>query len=422
MGERGEAERKRGAAAPRGGPRGRAATPLPAAVWVLGFVSLLMDVSSEMVHGLLPVFLVVTLGASTVTLGIIEGLGEGVALIVKLFSGLLSDRLGRRKLLVLAGYGLSALTKPLFALAQGAGLVLLARLVDRMGKGIRGAPRDALIADVTPPAVQGAAYGLRQTLDTVGAVIGPLIALVLMELTGGDIRTVFWVAAIPGFLAVALIVFAVPEPVRPGTGSAAAPAFERAALRALGRPFWKIVVVGALAALALFSEAFLVLRALDAGFAMNHAPLVLVILSVVFALTAYPAGRLQDRIGGKGIVMTSLLALALAHFLFAFSSAPAPFVAALLFWGLHLGLSKGVFAALVAAAAPAAFRGTAFGVFNLVAGGMLLLGNGLAGLLWHLAGPRATFLAAAAVALAAMGAAGALIEGRRRRPDASSSG
>ncbi len=406
-----------GGAAGAGGPQRRA---LPPAVWVLGFVSLLMDVSSEMVHGLLPVFLVVTLGASTVTLGLIEGLGEGVALIVKLFSGLLSDRIGRRKPLVLAGYGLAALTKPLFALAQGAGLVLVARVIDRMGKGIRGAPRDALIADVTPAAIRGAAYGLRQTLDTVGAVIGPLIALLMMEITGGDIRAVFWVAAIPGFLAVALIVLAVPEPPHRQEQDCAAPAFERAALRALGRRFWKIVIVGALAALALLSEAFLVLRALDAGFAMNHTPLVLVILSVVFALTAYPAGRLQDRIGGKGIVMVSLLALAMAHLLLAVSSGPVPFIAALLFWGLHLGLSKGVLAALVAAAAPPALRATAFGVFNLVAGGVLLLGNGLAGLLWHLAGPMTTFLVAAAAALAAMGAAGMLIERPpRREPDAS---
>jgi len=375
---------------------------LPRGVVALGFVSLFMDISSEMIHGLLPVFLTGTLGASVILVGLVEGLGEAVAQIVKVFSGALSDRLGRRKPLLVFGYGLAALTKPLFALAGSAGVVLAARVTDRIGKGIRGAPRDALVADLVPVAERGAAYGFRQSMDTVGAFIGPLLAIALMALTGGDIRLVFALAILPALLAVAILVAAVREPARhEATGPR--PRFDRETLARLPAAYWSVVALGAVMAFARISEAFLILKVVDVGVAAAHVPVVLVILNAVYAATAWPAGALSDRLGRGGLLGVSIAVLALALGLLATAGGLAAALLGIALWGLHMGLSQGLLSAAVADAAPAALRGTAFGVFNLAGGLATLAANGAAGLLWAAGGSAWAFGAAGVAALLALG-------------------
>ncbi|MCZ8236365.1 MAG: MFS transporter [Inhella sp.] len=374
---------------------------VPAGVWVLGFVSLLMDVSSEMVHSLLPLFMVGSLGLSATAVGLIEGLAEATALVVKVFSGVLSDRLGRRKGLAVLGYSLGALTKPVFALANGAGVVLGARLLDRVGKGIRGAPRDAMVADMTPPASRGAAFGLRQSLDTVGAFLGPLLAVGLMLLWDSNIRAVFWVAVLPGLLAVLLLWIGVREPPRGDRAESGVP-IDRTVLTRLGPSYWWVVAVGAVFTLARFSEAFLVLRAEGSGIPLAMVPLVMVAMNLVYAATAYPFGRWSDRVGHGGLLAAGLGMLVLADVVLASSTHPGVLLLGVALWGMHMGMTQGLLAALVASTAPAPWRGTAFGVFNLVCGLALLLASGAAGLLWDAHGPSATFLGGAVLAVLAL--------------------
>jgi MFS family permease len=374
---------------------------LPAGIWALGFVSLLMDVSSELIHSLLPVFMVTTLGLTVLMVGLIEGAAEATALIVKVFSGVLSDYLGRRKPLAVLGYGLGALSKPLFALASTAGLVLSARLIDRVGKGIRGAPRDALIADIAPPAIRGAAFGLRQALDTVGAFLGPLLAIGLMLLWANDFRAVFWVAVIPAFLSVALLVFAVREPTQ-AAGEHRGNPIRRANLRRLGRAYWWVVAVGAVFTLARFSEAFLVLRAQQGGLATAWTPLVLIAMNLVYSAGAYPFGKLSDRMSHRALLAWGLLVLIAADLLLAASQAGPVLWSGIALWGLHMAMTQGLLAAMVADAAPADLRGTAFGFFNLVSGLALLLASGVAGLLWDQWGAPVTFLVGAGFTAAAL--------------------
>ena len=369
-------------------------TRLPPAIWALGFVSLLMDVSSEMVHSLLPVFLVTAVGTSALVVGVIEGLAEALALIVKVFSGVLSDYWGKRKGLAVLGYGLGALSKPLFALAPGAGMVLAARLIDRTGKGIRGAPRDALIADIAPPDMRGAAFGLRQSLDSVGAFLGPLIAVGLMLLWANDFRAVFWVAVIPGALAVLVLVLGVKEPDHPQPGRGVNP-IRRENLRRLSRPYWTVVALGGLFALARFSEAFLLLRAEQGGLSLAWIPLVMVVMNLVYSASAYPVGRLADRMSHTSLLAMGLLVLLLADLVLAVSDHWTVVMLGVAIWGLHLGMTQGLLAAMVAHAAPADLRGTAFGAFNLVSGLALLVASVVAGLLWDSFGAAATFLAGA---------------------------
>ncbi len=369
-------------------------TRLPAAIWALGFVSLLMDVSSEMVHSLLPVFLVTAVGASGLVVGVIEGLAEALALVVKVFSGALSDYWGKRKGLAVIGYGLGALSKPLFALAPGAGMVLVARLIDRTGKGIRGAPRDALIADLAPADMRGAAFGLRQSLDSVGAFLGPLLAVGLMLLWANDFRAVFWVAVIPGLLAVLVLVLGVQEPAKAHPGRGINP-IRRENLHRLSRAYWSVVILGACFSLARFSEAFLLLRAEQGGLAVSWIPLVLVVMNVVYSLSAYPVGRLADRMSHTTLLAIGLLVLLLADLVLAASNHWAMVLLGVALWGLHLGMTQGLLAAMVAHTAPADLRGTAFGAFNLVSGLALLVASVLAGLLWDQLGAAATFLAGA---------------------------
>lgn len=368
---------------------------IPAGVWTLGFVSLLMDTSSELIHSLLPIFLVTTLGASTLTVGIIEGIAEATALITKLFSGYLSDYFRNRKVLTVLGYGLAAATKPMFPLASSVSWVVVARFVDRVGKGIRGAPRDALIADITPPAARGVAYGLRQALDTVGAVAGPLLAIAAMLWLADNFRAVFWFAAIPAFCSVALLIFGVREPEGSEAGRKGKPPVTIADARRLPRAYWWIVAIAAVMTLARFSEAFLVLRAQDVGTAVAWVPLVMVLMSVVYAVVAYPAGVFVDRGRQSGLLQLGLLALILADLVLANASSTGVVLAGTALWGIHMGLTQGVFSALVASTAPADLRGTAFGIFNLASGVALLIASVLAGWLWQAFGPGLTFYAGA---------------------------
>lgn len=374
--------------------------PLPRSVVALGFVSLAMDLSSEMIHALLPLFMVGTLGLSVAAVGLIDGIAEATASITKVFSGWLSDRLGRRKPLILLGYGLAALSKPLFPLASGALPILAARFADRVGKGIRGAPRDALIADVTAPEIRGRAFGLRQSMDTAGAFAGPLVAIALMLLLANDIRAVFWIAAVPAAAAVLLLLFAVREPESPG-GSGTRQSFRLAELKRLDRAYWALVGVGLLFTLARFSEAFLILKASAEGLPLWLAPGVLVAMNLVYSAAAYPVGIASDRIGTRGLLLASLAVLAAADLLLAFvPGLPAAF-AAIALWGLHMGLSQGLLSRLVADRSPADLRGSAFGLFNLATGLAMLAASVTAGLLWDGIGPAATFLAGAGFAAAA---------------------
>lgn len=366
---------------------------IPRAVWALGLVSLLMDVSSEMIHGLLPVFLVSVLGASTTMVGLIEGVGEATASISKLFSGWLSDRLGKRKALTVAGYGLSALSKPLFALATTSSLVLVARFSDRIGKGIRGAPRDALIGDLVPAGSRGAAYGLRQALDTVGAFAGPLIAMALMAAFNDNFRRVFWLALIPGLLSVLVLAFGVREPPHEAAVPQAPVKLDEC--RSLGQAYWAVVTVGAVLTLARFSEAFLILRAQSAGLPLALAPLVLVVMNVVFAASAYPLGALSDRANRRRLLALGFATLIAADLILAWGPNLWVVMAGVALWGLHLGMTQGLLSALVADACPANLRASAFGVFNFASGVALLIASLLAGFLWAHVGPSATFIAGA---------------------------
>jgi len=380
---------------------GPARPRLPPAIWALGFVSLLMDVSSELIHSLLPVFLVAGLGASVLTVGLIEGLAEATALIVKVFSGAISDYWGRRKPMAVLGYGLGALSKPLFALATTSGLVLGARLIDRVGKGLRGAPRDALVADIAPPAIRGAAFGLRQSLDTVGAFLGPLLAIGLMLLWANDFRAVFWVAVIPAVLSVALLVFGVREPDHPA-GQRRTNPIRRENLARLGRAYWWVVGAGALFTLARFSEAFLVLRAQQGGLALAWTPLVLIAMNVVYAAGAYPFGKLADARSHRALLAWGLAVLIASDLLLAAAGAGPLLWAGIGLWGLHMAMTQGLLATMVADTAPPDLRGTAFGFFNLVSGVALLVASGLAGLLWDQWGAPVTFLAGAGFSAAAL--------------------
>ncbi len=387
--------------------RATAATRLlaiPAGVWTLGFVSMLMDISSEMIHALLPIYMISVLGASTLEVGFIEGLAEATAAITKIFSGALSDWLGRRKELAALGYGLAAFTKPVFPLAPNLAWLVGARFVDRIGKGIRGAPRDALVADLSPPEMRGASFGLRQSLDTVGAFAGPLFAILFMLATANDFTTVFWMAVIPGFLSFFLIAFGVQEPERTGDPRKVASPLSMAALARLGSGYWRIVAIGALFTLARFSEAFLILRARSVGLPIALVPAVMVLMNVVYAASAYPAGVLSDRMDRHTVLTAGLVLLIVADGVLAAAGGVAGVAIGVILWGLHMGLTQGLFAALVADAAPADLRGTAYGMFNLIAGLSLLTASVIAGELWDAAGPRGAFLAGAIFASLSMAA------------------
>jgi MFS family permease len=375
---------------------------IPAGVWALGFVSLLMDVSSEMTHALLPVYLVTILGTSTLTVGLIEGIAEATASITKVFSGALSDWLGKRKLLAAIGYGLAAFSKPIFPLASSVSCLLAARFIDRIGKGIRGAPRDALVADIAPAHLRGASFGLRQSLDTVGAFLGPGFAIGLMWLTADNFQVVFWIAVIPAFLSFALILFAVREPERPkGLRKVEAP-FSLAELKRLGSAYWWVVGVATVFSLARFSEAFLLLRAQALGLPIFLVPMVLVVMNVVYALAAYPVGVLSDRTNRMTVLVFGFALLIAADIILGLATGLIGVALGVILWGLHMGFTQGLLATLVADTAPPELRGTAYGIFNLLGGIALLAASILAGALWDILGPKGTFLAGAALTTLAL--------------------
>ena len=378
---------------------------------MLGFVSLFMDISSELIHSLLPVFMVSSLGATMFVVGIVEGIAEATALIVKVFSGTISDYLGKRKGLAVLGYGLGAVSKPIFALALSVYWVMVARFMDRIGKGIRGAPRDALVADLTAPEIRGAAYGLRQSLDTVGAFVGPMLAIGLMLLWAGDFRTVFWFAVIPAVLAVLLLVFGVEEPGTSASRRGLKSPIRWQTLGELGRAYWWVVAAGGVFTLARFSEAFLILRAQQLGLADAFAPMVLVIMNVVYALSAYPLGRLADRMNHQTLLAAGLAVLIVSDLVLAQAQGLATVALGVALWGLHMGMTQGLLATMVAGTAPTDLRGTAFGFFNLVSGVAMLIASVLAGLLWDKLGAATTFYTGAAFSIVAL----VMLMPRRRR-------
>jgi MFS family permease len=385
-------------------PRFDAATlrAIPPGIWALGFVSMLMDVSSEMIHALLPIYLVTVLGTSATTVGAIEGIAEATASVTKVFSGAISDWIGKRKLLAALGYGLAAITKPVFPLAPTVGWLFGARFVDRIGKGIRGAPRDALVADIAPPHLRGASFGLRQSLDTVGAFIGPLLAIGLMWLTADNFKVVFWVAVVPAFLSLALILFAVHEPERSPTLRKVKFPLHRDELARLGRTYWLVIAVATVFTLARFSEAFLLLRANQVGLPVMLVPVVLVVMNIVYSLVSYPAGVLADDGGRYRVLLVGVGFLVLADLVLAFAPGIAGVGAGVVLWGLHMGFTQGLLATLVADTSPPELRGTAFGMFNLLTGGALLAASVVAGMLWDSVGARATFICGAALATVAL--------------------
>ncbi len=374
---------------------------IPRGVWVLGFVSMFMDISSEMIHGVLPLFVVGTLGMSATLLGVMEGVAEATAQIGKLFSGVLSDRWRNRKNLALFGYGLAAIVKPLFPLATSFGAVFFARFADRVGKGIRGAPRDALVADMTSAETRGAAFGLRQSLDTVGAFVGPLIAVILIGLWAMDLRTVLWVACVPALIAVLILAFGIQEPERSNDNARKA-GFNLATAKNLGRPFWLVVLLGAAVMLARFSEAFLVLRASDAKMSLALVPLVMVVMSLVYSLSSYPAGVLSDRWGRKGLFSAGLISLIIADLVLAWAPSPLFVMIGVAIWGLHMGLTQGILSTLVADSSPADLRGTAYGVFALVSGIAALIASITAGVVWDKMGQASVFYIGAGFAIVAL--------------------
>ena len=383
---------------------------IPRGIWALGFVSMFMDISSEMIHALLPLYMVTVLGTSVLTVGIIEGIAEATASITKVFSGVLSDWLGKRKLLAAIGYGLAAFTKPVFPLADSVTWIVGARFVDRIGKGIRGAPRDALVADIAPPELRGASFGLRQSMDTIGAFTGPMLAIGLMLLWHNNFQLVFWVAVIPAFIAFGLMVFGVVEPEKRGATKKAALTFRDAGR--LTSLFWFVVAGASVLTLARFSEAFLILRSQNLGLSLALAPMILVVMNVVYALSSYPAGVIADRAGRMGIMLFGVGILVVADLVLAFAANIWMALAGVVLWGLHMGLTQGLLATLVADTAPVDLRGSAFGIFNLAVGIALLTASVVAGGLWDMYGPQATFLAGAGFAVLAL--AGLIVASRQR--------
>jgi MFS family permease len=383
-------------------PGARPLPAIPPTVWTLGFVSLFMDLSSELVHSLLPVFLVSTLGASVLTVGVIEGIAEAATPVVKVFSGALSDFFRRRKELILLGYGMAALTKPLFPLATTAEAVFIARFLDRIGKGIRGAPRDALVADVAPPAIRGACFGLRQSMDTVGAFLGPSLAILLMFWLANDIKQVLWLAVIPAFITVLLIVFG----IRETEGMSARHRFRSPirldALKHFSGNYWRVVAIGAIFTLARFSEAFLILRAQQVGFAITWVPLVMVVMSLAYSFSAYPAGILSDRMNRQHLLAVGLLLLILADLVLAGAASSLIVLLGVALWGLHMGFTQGILAAMIADVTPPELKGTAFGLFNLASGLFMLLASVIAGGLWDRYGAATTFYVGAAFSLSSL--------------------
>jgi MFS family permease len=369
---------------------------LPRNVWVLGFVSLFMDLSSEIYHSLLPAFITIVLGLPATALGAIDGIAEATANFAKLFSGRLSDRSLRRKPWVMGGYGLAALSKPLFPLASSVPLLMVARFADRIGKGIRGSPRDAMIADETPPEIRGRAFGLRQTLDTAGALLAPLLAIGLMALLASNIRAVFWIAIIPAAISFLLAWLALREPEQHLAPPKRSPLF--AGFRQLDAETKRLLKVGFLFTLARFSEAFLILKGIDIGLSEAMSPLTLAIFNLAYVVLAYPAGALSDRMRPRTILIVGIIVLIVGNVVLAETTSFAGLVLGTGLWGAHMALTQGIFARMIADSAPDELRATSFGAFWFVTGIASLLASLGAGWLWDRQGASATFLTSAMIA------------------------
>lgn len=372
---------------------------IPKTVWALGFVSLFMDFSSELVHSLLPIFLVGSLGVSMVGVGIIEGVAEATAHIVKIFSGAISDYIGKRKVLLLLGYGLASLTKPLFPLAQNVETVFFARFTDRIGKGIRGAPRDALVADVAPKEIRGACFGLRQSMDTMGAILGPTAAILLMLVFSNDVRLVLWFAVLPAIVTMLIIVFKVKEPEKEEKEHNFKMPINVSVIKNFSKQFWFIVILGAMFMLARFSEAFLVLKASEVGFEAAWVPLVMIVMALTYTIFAYPIGKLSDRIKREYMLIIGLMILILADIILANAKSNISVLIGTAIWGIHMGFTQGVLATLIADYSPKEYNGTAFGIFNFVSGISMLIASIIAGVVWQEFGSYMTFYAGGIFAL-----------------------
>jgi MFS family permease len=388
--------------------------PLPRNVWILGFVSLLMDLSSEIYHSLLPAFVTMTLGLPATALGAIDGIAESTANFAKLASGRLSDRSLKRKPWIVAGYGLAALSKPLFPLATNAVTLMAARFADRIGKGIRGSPRDAMVADETPPEIRGRAFGLRQALDTVGALIAPLVAVGLMALFADRIRLVYWIAILPAACSFLLAWLALREPKQLNAPIKTSPFFS--GFRELTKPTKRLLAVGFLFTLARFSEAFLILKGLEIGLSETLSPLTLALFNLAYVILAYPAGSLSDRMSPKTILLAGMAALVAGNLVLAKTDTLPWLVAGVTLWGAHMALTQGIFSRMIADSAPDHLRATSFGAFWFVSGIGGLLASLGAGLLWDREGSSATFLTSAGVAAMAIAMLSLLDEEPRASP------
>jgi MFS family permease len=342
-----------------------------------------MDLSSEMILSILPIFLVTGLGVSVLTLGLIEGLAEGVASVIKAFSGALSDYLKKRKILVVIGYGLSTLTKPFFALASTATWIFVARFVDRLGKGIRGAPRDSLIADSTSTKIRGTAYSLRQTLDTLGAVLGPIFAIIILYLTTNNFRLVLWFAVIPAVLCIVVLIFGVKESTLKKNISRKKSYFLFENFLKITPVIWLFFLTVFILNLGHFSEAFLLLRSQEIGLKVSFIPVVFVVMNVAYAIVAVPFGHLADRGGFFILIVCGFLILVLADIILALTNSVGWMFVGIIFWGIHLGMTQGLLLAMISKLSPLELRGTSFGLFHAISGVALLTASLIAGYLWQ---------------------------------------
>jgi MFS family permease len=368
--------------------------PLSRNVWVAGWVSFFMDVSSEMVYPLVPLFLSSTLGVSKSVVGLIEGIAEATASLLKLFSGVIADRFGKNKLLMGFGYGISTASRPILALASGWGMVFLARFTDRAGKGIRTAPRDAIIAASTPPGQLGLAFGFHRALDTAGAVVGPAVALAILAVWAADFRLVFWLSVVPGVLAVALIVWFIEADgrVRPAQAALAW------SLRGFDDRFWEFLLVIGLFSLGNSSNAFLILKAEQVGTSPAWISGIYVGYNALYALMSVPGGLLADRVGMRRMIIVGLGLFAAVYAGIALASTPQQIAALFLCYGIYMGLTEGVQRAYLATLAPKERTATAFGLYHMVVGIAILPASLFAGVLWDTVGPAAPFLFGAGMA------------------------
>jgi MFS family permease len=364
-------------------------------IFFTGVVSFFMDFSSEMVYPLVPIFLSSVLGVQKSVIGLIEGIAESTASLLKVFSGWLSDRLGHRKWLMVIGYGISTLSRPLVATAPNWGQVLASRFMDRFGKGIRNAPRDALIAESCEDLRLGRSFGFHRGMDTLGAVVGPAVAFGLLTYFNGQYRLVFWLSMIPGALAVLTIIFFIREirvcPIleaeRPKLG-----------WKSFSGSYKFFIVVATLFSLGNSSDVFLILRAQNVGVPVAVIPLVYLTYNVIYSLGALPAGILSDRIGPKPIIFLAFIFFGFIYLGFAKASQPSHIWWLFIFYGIFMAMTEGVQKAFLTTLIPKEFKATGFGLYNTLIGLAVLPASLIAGILWDRLGPQATFLYGTATA------------------------